>query len=247
MTRRRTRSALCVVVVCLAGCQGPEPAPTAQPPGPTASPTAQGTWRASEPGSAAAAPVGVSTRADAAWVASTAVATGIPARAMAAYAGATLEVQAQYPACGLDWATLAGIGWVESHHGTYQGGAIGDDGAQTPPLIGIALDGTSTLTVRDTDEGRLDADTVWDRAVGPMQFIPSTWADHGSDGNGDGVADPQNIDDAALSAGRYLCAGGVDLTNPSDWMGAVASYNPSVSYNNLVAAATDGYRVSAAS
>ena len=32
-----------------------------------------------------------------------------------------------------------------------------------------------------------------------MQFIPSTWAGWGVDGNGDGIADPFNIYDAAAA------------------------------------------------
>ena len=46
-----------------------------------------------------------------------------------------------------------------------------------------------------------------DRAVGPMQFLPASWARYGADGNGDGVRDPHQLDDAALAAAAYLCAG----------------------------------------
>ena len=44
-----------------------------------------------------------------------------------------------------------------------------------------------------------------------MQFIPSTWALYGADGNGDGVADPFNIFDAAAAAAHYLCRAGGNL------------------------------------
>jgi len=62
-----------------------------------------------------------------------------------------------------------------------------------------------------------------------------------ADGNGDGVADPQNIGDAALAAGRYLCAGGKDLATGAGWWQAILSYNNSVIYVQNVFAAADGY------
>jgi len=77
----------------------------------------------------------------------------------------------------------------------------------------------------DTDGGMLDGDTTWDRAVGPFQFIPSTWARWKADGNADGVADPQNIEDAALAAGRYLCAGGTNLADGTGWWRTILSYD----------------------
>ena len=86
-----------------------------------------------------------------------------------------------------------------------QGGSIGDDGVADPAIIGIALDGSSTDAITDTDGGELDGDAEWDRAIGPMQFIPETWQALALDGNGDGVLDPQQIDDAALTAAAALC------------------------------------------
>jgi membrane-bound lytic murein transglycosylase B len=67
-----------------------------------------------------------------------------------------------------------------------------------------------------------------------MQFIPSTWEFAGRDGNGDGRADPFNIDDAALSAAGYLCAHGRDLTTANGWAEAIYSYNQSDSYMDQV-------------
>ena len=117
------------------------------------------------------------------------------------------------PGCRLNWSLLAGIGRVESNHGRYGGAQIGQDGTVRPADLGPRLDGTGGVgVVRDTDHGRYDGDPLYDRAVGPMQFIPGTWRGYGADGNGDGVADPQNLDDAALAAARYLCAGGGDLS-----------------------------------
>ncbi|MEV5386525.1 lytic transglycosylase domain-containing protein [Streptomyces sp. NPDC052721] len=69
-----------------------------------------------------------------------------------------------------------------------------------------------------------------------MQFIPSTWAHWGADGNGDGRADPNNVYDAALAAGRYLCAGGRDLSNPAELDRAILGYNHSAAYLRTVRA-----------
>ncbi|MBN9177980.1 MAG: lytic murein transglycosylase [Microbacterium sp.] len=183
----------------------------------------------------------VSALADPAWVRRTAARTGIPPRALAAYAGAALRIQRVHPGCGLGWNTLAAIGEVESAHGTIFGGAIGADGVARPRIIGIPLDGTSSLAVADTDGGVLDGDPIWDRALGPMQFIPDTWTRDGRDGDGDGRADVDSIDDAALTAADYLCRAGGDLTDPSSWIRAVDAYNPSVDYNHRVAEAADAY------
>lgn len=68
----------------------------------------------------------------------------------------------------------------------------------------------------------------------------STWAKWGADGNGDGVASPNQIDDAALAAARYLCASGT-MTNTAGWRAAVFSYNQSNAYVNEVAAIANRY------
>ncbi len=168
--------------------------------------------------------------------------TGVPARALMAYGNAELVVRTAMPRCGLSWATLAGIGRVESDHGRYGGAVLGADGRPSIPIIGVPLDGSPGVrAIADTDRGELDGDAAADRAVGPMQFIPSTWRKWGADGNGDGVADPQQIDDAALAAGRYLCAQGRDLTSAKGWWGAVFSYNNSVEYGQKVFGLADEY------
>lgn len=186
-------------------------------------------------------PRGVSELPDPGWVATVVERTGIPPRALSAYAGAALRISEEDPGCGLGWNTLAGIGSVETEHGTVHGGSISPGGMARPTIIGIALDGTGSDAIRDTDGGALDNDAVWDRAVGPMQFIPVTWALFASDGSGDGLADINNIDDAALTAGRYLCALGGTLVEPSDWIAAISAYNSAVEYNNKVAAAATFY------
>lgn len=181
------------------------------------------------------------TRPDERWVERIARDGGIPERALRAYAGAALAVAETHPGCGLGWNTLAGIGLVESEHGTINGSAIGADGVARPSIIGIPLDGDGTEVVRDTDGGALDGDTTWDRAVGPMQFIPETWAAYAQDGDRDGETDVHQIDDAALAAAVYLCDVGGDVTVPERWIAALTAYNPSVEYNNRVAAAAEQY------
>lgn len=182
-------------------------------------------------------------RASDAWIESVAAATGIPARALRAYGDATLAVAAENPGCGLGWTTLAGIGAVESGHGTTRGTRLGDDGRPLTPILGPALDGRPGFAAlpADEDSRRWTGDAQWQRAVGPMQFLPSTWKRWGADGDGDGVADPNDIDDAALAAGRYLCAAGGDLTTGAGWSRAVRAYNHSDAYVAQVRALADGY------
>jgi hypothetical protein len=170
-------------------------------------------------------------------------ATGIPVGALAAYHRAADSVGAADAACRLDWALLAAIGSVESDHGRYAGNRLDAGGTARPGIYGIALDGRrGTALIRDTDAGALDRDPVWDRAVGPMQFIPGTWRTAGTDGNGDGVADPQNIADAAAAAAVYLCSGPGDLTRAADLRAAVLRYNASESYVGQVIATAQAYR-----
>jgi membrane-bound lytic murein transglycosylase B len=200
-----------------------------------------GSGSASE-GAASSSPLD---RVDHAWAARAAAATGIPDRAFLAYASADLTLEGGQPACGLGWNTLAAIGTVESNNGTYGGVTLLANGYTSKPIIGVALDGGkfggSTLAaIPATDHGKLDGDTRWEHAVGPFQFLPSTWAKWGADGHGDGVASPDQIDDAALAAARYLCASG-PMTTPAGWRTAVFSYNHSDDYVNEVAAIANRY------
>lgn len=166
------------------------------------------------------------------WARPLADATGIPFIAMEAYGNAAEIQRQQHPECGLWWTTLAGIGGVESKHGTHHGTRIAANGDTSPPIRGVPLDGTAgNMEIPDTDGGRLDGDSTHDRAMGPFQFIPETWKRYGVDANGDGKADPDNIDDAALSAARYLCvSSGGDMTTVDGWENAVKVYNNSMRY-----------------
>lgn len=177
---------------------------------------------------------------DATWVARAADATGIPRPAVTAYARATLAAPRD---CALGWTTLAGIGWVESQHGTIGGRALGEDGRSSSPILGPALDGGEGLAaIRSSAESAaLHGNASWDHAMGPMQFIPSSWSRWGRDGDGDGVVDPHDLDDAAASAAAYLCHDGHDLTTSSGWNAAVFSYNHDNGYVSAVHAAANRY------
>ncbi|MCX5233063.1 lytic transglycosylase domain-containing protein [Streptomyces sp. NBC_00233] len=127
---------------------------------------------------------------------------------------------------------MAGIGRVESVHASGYG--LRADGSTERPIRGPRLDGKQFASITDTDDGRWDDDAEFDRAVGPTQFIPSTWARWGADGNGDGQRDPNNIYDATLGTGLYLCANGRDLSKAQDLDKALLSYNHSREYVNTV-------------
>lgn len=140
----------------------------------------------------------------------------------------------------LPWQLLAAIGKVES--GQAGGGRVDAHGTTLSPILGPVLNGAGFANIPDTDGGAYDGDRRYDRAVGPMQFIPSTWAHWGRDGNGDGRRDPNNIYDAALAAGHYLCAGPRDLSVKADLDRAILSYNHSDTYLRTVLSWLEFYR-----
>jgi membrane-bound lytic murein transglycosylase B len=169
------------------------------------------------------------------WAAERAAALGIPATALEAYAYAARVAEVENPDCNLKWTTLAGIGMVESHNGTYRGAMIAPNGDVTPPIRGVRLDGSGgNLHIIDSDAGLLDGDPGLDRAMGPMQFIPETWRLYGVDANNDGRISPDNFDDAALSAAGYLCWRGKNMKSPRGWMNALGAYNLSDQYARTV-------------
>jgi membrane-bound lytic murein transglycosylase B len=193
----------------------------------------------SAPGSAAGSGAAVP-QVDPAWLRRTAVAAGLSETALGAYARAEL---ASPESCGLGWTTLAGIGWVESQHGTLGGRTLRADGHSSTSILGPALDGTGKFAaIRATPRTTTyHGDPEWDHAVGPMQFIPSTWETWAADGDGDGTSDPNDLDDAALAAARYLCAGSRDLTTGEGWTRGVLSYNNARVYLDDVHAAAAAY------
>jgi membrane-bound lytic murein transglycosylase B len=167
---------------------------------------------------------------------------GIPAAALAAYQRAEQVINSADASCNLTWQLVAAIGRVESDHGRYGGSVLGDDGKSRPGIYGIPLDGSDgTAEISDSDAGQYDNDQIYDRAVGPMQFIPQTWNVVGVDGDGDGKRDPQDIDDAALATAVYLCSGDEDLATYGGQKAAVYRYNHSEEYVDLVISIMNAY------
>jgi membrane-bound lytic murein transglycosylase B len=185
---------------------------------------------------------GVAGTVDPLWLAQTAEATAIPERALAAYAGVAVSKAAQMPTCGLGWNTLAAIGYAESRHGTHDGSAVGADGTVAPPILGIALEGGATERIADSDDGAVDGDTDFDRAVGPMQLIPQTWRNWHVDASGDGVEDPQNIDDSVAASANYLCRASGDMAHEAGWAAGIAAYNSDPAYAVIIAEQGSRYR-----
>lgn len=175
-------------------------------------------------------------------VISSASTNGIPAAALEAYQRSAQVINSAKPGCKISWQLIAAIGRVESDHGRYGGNTLTQDGKSSPGIYGIALDGTNnTAKITDTDAGQFDNDKVFDRAVGPMQFIPSTWSVVGVDGDGDDERDPQDIDDAALATAVYLCSGSEDLSTTAGQRTAVYRYNHSQDYVDLVLSIMKAY------
>lgn len=162
--------------------------------------------------------------------------SGLPPRVATAYQQAT--VTAGCP--GLRWELLAGIGWVESRHGTGKRSAIDPETGEAKPWIfGPVLDGragTLALPIGPWS-GWWGLEGSWQRAVGPMQFLPGTFTGAATDGDADGTLNPHDLDDAAATAARYLCGsdGRVD-----DEREALRRYNASSAYAIDVLAYADG-------
>jgi len=165
-------------------------------------------------------------------------ALGIPSVALAAYRNAEQQMATSDPDCGISWNLLAGIGRIESGHAN--GGATDARGTAARPIYGPALDGSlpgNEVIVESSAGDRVN----YARAMGPMQFLPGTWARYASDGDGDGVADPQNLYDSTLAAARYLCSGGLNLRDQSQAMAAILRYNNSIPYARNVLGWTAAY------
>lgn len=149
----------------------------------------------------------------------------IPPIVLDSYRRAEAVVGHREPGCHLSWPMLAGIGTVES--GNAENADVHSDGTVSRPIFGPVLNGMNGTAAIPT-EGVTDHNARWARAEGPMQFLPSTWEKWGADGN------PQNVYDASLAAGRYLCAGGRDLNTDAGLTDAILSYNDSPQYLNIV-------------
>lgn len=175
-------------------------------------------------------------------------AADIPPRMLTAYKKAVQQVGKYVPKCqGMRWPILAGIAKVESNHAI--GHSIAANGDIRPKIYGVLLNGSgtggNTTAFPDTDSGKWDGTANGERAVGPFQFMPSTWESTGKDAGGDKIADPHNADDAALGAAIYLCGGGRDLTKRDQLKAAILQYNHSSEYVANVLGWIDQYTAAA--
>jgi cell wall-associated NlpC family hydrolase len=175
-------------------------------------------------------------------------APGIPDRMLAAYKAAVPKVADAVPKCrGMRWPVLAGIARIESNHAA--GRSVTDAGDIRPQILGPVLDGSgvggNVTPFPDTDGGRWDSDTSFERAVGPFQFLPATFKVYGHDGNGDGSVDPHNADDAAVAAGVYLCGDGRNLADRGQLKKSLFAYNHSTAYVDDVLGWIDQYTAAA--
>ncbi|WP_245797733.1 lytic transglycosylase domain-containing protein [Mangrovactinospora gilvigrisea] len=206
------------------GDKGPQPSGPALPFNPSLPPNAAGTPSATPSSGSNGTP------------ATPTLGTGqIPSNVLAAYQQAAEAVDRTDPGCHMKWQLLAGIGKVESGHA--RDGKLDTNGTALSPIIGPALDGQHGFAlIKATDGGRYTGDTTYSHAVGPFQFLPSTWAKWGVDGNHDGISDPENIFDAATSAADYLCAGSKDMATTAGMDDAILSYNNSSAYLKTVKA-----------
>jgi hypothetical protein len=216
-----------------------EPPPAVIQPAPT---TAEPTPTASTSAGASASPT-TTPRPFAGWARPLTGKLGIPQIPLESYGYAEWVLQQTRPNCKLQWTTLAAIGKLSTDHGRVNGSSIDALGRARPPLIGPALNGSGQPKVADTDGGALDGDTTWDHAVGPMQALPSMWRVSGVDADGDNLADPQDIDDAALSAGYFLCNADKDLTDVNNWKTAVSGYHAMAAQIDKVFEAAQDYGV----
>ena len=146
------------------------------------------------------------------------------------------------PDCDISWTLLAAIGRVETNHGRFGGAQLGSDGVSRPEIRGPQLDGAGPFAaIHDSDNGTLDRDKVWDRAVGQMQFLPQTWRSVARDGDGDGTKNPDDIDDSALGSAVYLCGAGGSLADRAGMARAAFRYNHSDYYVSLVLSMQAGF------
>lgn len=142
------------------------------------------------------------------WAAGLSGPLDIPERALIGYATGELTLREEDPGCHLSWVTLAGIGKASSDHGRFGGGSLDANGTLTKALGAVPLTGAA-------------GEAATESRSGPMQLTQAEWQRAGVRGN------VQDIDDAAVAAGRTLCAGGTDLQAGQGWWKAIATYRDS--------------------
>lgn len=166
----------------------------------------------------------------------------VPAEAQLAYETAAQNIATSSAACNLKWSLLAAIGRVTSDHGRVGNRTLTNGAVVTPPLVGVELNGAPGVSnVLDTDGGTLDGDAKFDRAIGPMQLLPAVWQEFAEDADRDGKKDPQNIFDAALTAGKFLCSGNLDLSTEQHKKQALVRYDKTAGFAEQVVKVATAY------
>jgi hypothetical protein len=167
----------------------------------------------------------------------------IPTAALAAYQRAAAVINLADTRCHLDWELVAALGKVLTDHGREGGSELDDEGVSRPAVLGQRLSGRhGTTRVSDTDAGLFDRDTRFDRAVGPLLLLPAVWSVVNVDADADGRRNPQDVDDAALSAAVLLCAGPGDFRNASHVRSEIRRYHSGAGYTKSVLGVRAAYR-----
>ncbi len=163
---------------------------------------------------------------------------GVPARAAQAY-------QAAAGRCpGLDWTLIAAIGAVETRHGQHGGTTIDPGTGEVRPWIhGPALDGDNGTAAIPIGQwaGWWGLTGPWQQAVGPMQFLPTTFDAHAVDADQDGTANPHDIDDAAATTASYICSSAGDQVDGTAEIARI--YNPGDAENYAASLDTERQRI----
>lgn len=140
-------------------------------------------------------------------------------------------VASERPPTGLHIAEAANSAPAATAVVNPSGGATDAHGAASRrrPIFGPSLDGAlpGNEMVVQASAGRWE---TYVRAIGPMQFLPGTWARYDTRGDGDGNADHQNLYDATFAAAHYRCSGGLNRRNHDRVTTAILRYNNSTSY-----------------
>lgn len=164
-----------------------------------------------------------------------------PRAALSGYQRAELVINAAAD-CALDWEVLAAVARVESDHGrglvSTAKHRVNANGRVLPALVATPLDGKHGRgLLRDTDDGKLDRDRIWDAPVGALGLVPSTWSSVAVDSDSDGRREPQDVDDAALGAAVFLCS----KLAAADLREALASYHRAPRFVSTVLALAARY------
>lgn len=173
------------------------------------------------------------------WAQTRAKPYGIPQRQLEAYAYAAHKV-GKDSGCAIGWPTIAALGSVLSNHGRARGATVAPDGVTTVKLRGLTAAAGGKKQVTDTDAGEIDGDSKRDVPVGPMQIMPSRWKESGTAVEPGAMANPDSIDDAALTTALMLCNSG-DVSSPDGWAEAIAKINPSKKFLKTVHAKAKEY------